>query len=178
MLAQLLMQLDGTHFPIKAATLPATIHQLPDPSFLQTHFNLDFAHIKLNHPGDCFGYKFTHHGKSVVIIPDNQLHQVNTTEHFDKLTDFCKDVDILIHDAQYLSTDMPQKADWGHSLVQDTCRLARDAGVKDLILFHHDPNRTDSEIDGILEGARNWFKKERCATACRAAFDGMTLSLR
>ena len=111
-----------------------------------------------------------------IPVPEEKPN-ANTTDHFDQLKAFCKDIDILIHDAQYLPADMPIKRDWGHSLVEDTCRLARDANVKELILFHHDPNRTDSEIDGILDDAKDWFKKEGCPTGCRAAFDGMMVSL-
>ena len=72
---------------------------------------------------------------------------------------------------------MPHKRGWGHSLVSQACELAVTAQVKHLILFHHDPDRTDDEVDTIQNNARAWFQERNHAIQCTAAFEGLTLNL-
>ena len=63
--------------------------------------------------------------------------------------DFCSDADVLIHDAQYTPDEIGRRKGWGHSDYVSTCNMAIRAGVKRLLLFHHDPWRKDSEIAAI-----------------------------
>lgn len=60
------------------------------------------------------------------------------------------DVDLLIHDAQYTAAEYPSRADFGHATVEYAVALAERAGARELALFHHDPDRTDDEIDAIV----------------------------
>ena len=87
--------------------------------------------------------------------------------------DFCTGADVLIHDAQYRSDDVPEKVGWGHSVLRDTCRLARAAAVDELVLFHHDPERTDEALDAMQKQARSWLGAHD--VECRAAYEGLTL---
>ena len=84
---------------------------------------------------------------------------------------------MLIHDAQYLEADMPHKRGWGHSLVSQVCELAAAAAVKHLILYHHDPDRTDDELDVIQADARAWFRKNDYEVECTAGYEGLVLDL-
>jgi ribonuclease BN (tRNA processing enzyme) len=61
-------------------------------------------------------------------------------------------VDVLIHDSQYTAAELPERRDFGHSTVEYAVGLALEAGVRRLLLFHHDPTRTDDAIDAILAG--------------------------
>lgn len=69
---------------------------------------------------------------------------------------------------------MPQKHGWGHSLVSQACELAVAAEVKHLVLFHHDPERTDNELDSVQEDARSWFKTNDQTIQCTVALEGLT----
>ena len=62
--------------------------------------------------------------------------------------------DILIYDAQYTPEEYPAKVGWGHSTWQAGAELARAAGVPQLVLFHHDPGRTDAQLAAIEAQAR------------------------
>jgi ribonuclease BN (tRNA processing enzyme) len=61
---------------------------------------------------------------------------------------------VLVHDAQYLPEEIPARLGYGHSDYQQAVELALKAGVERLILTHHDPARSDDQIDAILARAR------------------------
>jgi len=147
---------------------------------------MDFLHdqgfnisqIATNHPGGGHGYRVEQKGRSVVYLTDNELDPpYKKATAFDEFVKFINRADVLIHDAQYLEQDMPRKHGWGHSLVSQACELAVAADVKHLILFHHDPERTDDELDAIQKDARTWFQKNNHEIKCTAAFEGLILEI-
>lgn len=97
-------------------------------------------------------------------------------EHNDPAMDrrfiaFAANADVLVADAQYLPSEYPAHAGWGHSTWSEAIRIAQAAGVKRLILTHHDRRRTDAQIDRIVKTARRSFPN------CEAAHQGMTIAL-
>jgi ribonuclease BN (tRNA processing enzyme) len=64
-------------------------------------------------------------------------------------------VDLLIHDAQHTAPEFASKSFMGHSAVEYPVGLARQAGARKVLLFHHDPPRTDDEVDAIVDGFRD-----------------------
>jgi len=105
---------------------------------------------KLNHPDPVYGFRLEAGGKSIVYATD--------TEHFScvdpTLVKLAAAADILIYDAQYTPEEYPSKVGWGHSTWQAGAELARAAGVAQLVLFHHDPNRTDAQLAAIEADAQ------------------------
>ena len=73
--------------------------------------------------------------------------------------------DILIYDSQYTPEEYPAKVGWGHSTWQAGAELARAAGVPQLVLFHHDPRRTDAQLAALEAQAR----APRCRARSRRA---------
>ena len=68
-------------------------------------------------------------------------------EENEKLLDFYRDADILIHDCQYTKEEyFSSKIGWGHSFFEHAIDSALKANVKKIVLFHHDPLRTDQEL--------------------------------
>jgi ribonuclease BN (tRNA processing enzyme) len=103
--------------------------------------------IPLQHPQGGFGYRFREGSKSVVFITDNEL----TAEPWarsrpEDFIRFCKGADILIHDSQYTPEERQKRKGWGHSDYASVVDLAAKSQVGRLILFHHDPSRTDLEM--------------------------------
>ncbi len=82
------------------------------------------------------------------------------------------DVDLLIHDAQYTRAEFPARAHFGHSTVDYAIELGERAGVGKVVLFHHDPSRTDDQIDALV--AVNQHHTVRVV----AAAEGLSLDLR
>jgi ribonuclease BN (tRNA processing enzyme) len=100
---------------------------------------------RLNHPDPVYGFRLEHAGRAIVYATD--------TEHFacvdPALKRLAAGADILIYDAQYTPDEYPGKVGWGHSTWQAGAELARAAGVRQLVLFHHDPDRSDAQLAAI-----------------------------
>jgi ribonuclease BN (tRNA processing enzyme) len=77
----------------------------------------------------------------------------------------------LFHDAQYTDEELPARAYFGHSSPGYALRLAERAGVKRLVLYHHDPQRTDDQIDAIVSHYQG------AAVPVEAAIGGTTIDL-
>ncbi|HEX2273576.1 MAG TPA: MBL fold metallo-hydrolase [Acidimicrobiales bacterium] len=81
-------------------------------------------------------------------------------------------VDLLVHDAQHVEGEFPAKAYLGHSTVEYAVALAREANARKLLLYHHDPDRTDDEIDAIVAGTDG-----TASLIVEAAAEGTTIDL-
>ncbi len=178
-ICSLLDQMDGAHFPVSADSLPSQPNCVTesDVDFLRSR-GIQAFKIATNHPGGGFGYRIEWQGCSAVYLTDNELDPPYTkTTQFEGFVEFCRNTDVLIHDAQYVEADMPLKHGWGHSLASQACTLAAEAGAKQLVLYHHDPDRVDDEIDAIQEDARNSLRKRGSLTKCVAAYEGLTIEI-
>ena len=163
---------------VRSSLRDALVHQMTDPVFpvrfdelggkLTTRdvrygdrFDIGDAHVRVgkgNHPGGVLAYRIEHGGKSIVYATD--------TEHFacvdPDLRAFAKGADIMIYDAQYTPEEYAGKigrsrVGWGHSTFVAAAELAREADVGKLVLFHHDPQRTDAAVDEIEQRAQLLF---------------------
>ncbi|HHJ36711.1 MAG TPA: MBL fold metallo-hydrolase [Gammaproteobacteria bacterium] len=179
LLCSLFDQMDGYNFPLKSEELPSNSECI----FKGTEavlFEKDIHIIKkpLNHPGGGSAYRIEDEGVSCAYITDNELdppYKVNT--RYDGWVDFCSGVDVLIHDAQYTEEDMPHKHGWGHSLISQVRQLAIDANVGTLILFHHDPDRSDAELDEIQIENETFFRQHFDNNKSYCAAEGMQITL-
>ena len=85
---------------------------------------------------------------------------------------WCTGADVLINDAQFKPEQLAgSRKGWGHSSWEESVRLAKAAGVRQLVLFHHDPDSTDKDVDEILGQSQSRFD-EVCAAA-----EGMVLTM-
>jgi phosphoribosyl 1,2-cyclic phosphodiesterase len=116
-------------------------------------------------------YRVTCGGRSVVYATDIEAPLGG---HDDVVT-FARGADVLIHDAQYTDAEYHDghhgKAGWGHSTVRMAAEVARAAGVGELLLYHHDPDRADPQMPALERLARRIFPQSRIAT------EGMKVSL-
>ena len=109
--------------------------------------------IRVRHPSFVIGYRVKVGGKVVCFIPDNEIEgaMYETEPGFERrIVDFVGDADLLIHDSMYTDEEYPSRTGWGHSTFEQSLRLAKEGGVKELLFFHHDPTRTDDQLDAIV----------------------------
>lgn len=143
---------DG-RFPVPFEDLPSRMERSDDlapPCFRLGETQV--STLPLNHPQGAIGFRFTEGQNSLVFITDNELEPEKDPP--EELVRFCEGASALIHDAQYLPEEMEQRKGWGHSDWNSTLKLARQAGVGRLILTHHDPSRTDSQLEKLVDEAR------------------------
>jgi phosphoribosyl 1,2-cyclic phosphodiesterase len=169
---------DGEHFPVRFADLPAQIERAPTDGD-QRIGSAQVTAVALNHPGGAVGFRIDDDdGTSVCYLTDNELHppsgQVTTPA---ELARFAAGTSLIIHDAQYLPSDMPAKHGWGHSLVDEVLTLARDAGARAVALHHHDPDRDDAALDAVAGGAARWARENAPALETIVAREGLDLDL-
>lgn len=124
------------------------------------------------HSGPTNGYRIESGEGSVAYVPDHQQPELGSTDVADSVLALCDGVDLLIHDAQYDAAEFGAKSDWGHSTAAYALEVARQAGVKRLVLFHHDPTHDDRWIDASLEDTRRSGGSIEVITAC----EGLRLS--
>jgi len=179
MFNSLIQQMDGAHFPVNMDHLPSRCRIInEDISVFMRDKGFNISRIATNHPGGAYGYRIENGGRSVVYLTDNEIDPPYEKVHgFDDYVRFCKNADILIHDGQYIESDMPSKHGFGHSLVSQACELAAAAKIKHLILYHHDPDRSDDELDSIQDKANSFFCKNNHDVICSAAYEGLEFNI-
>ena len=111
----------------------------------------------MKHPSYVVGYRVEVQGTVICFIPDNELDGTDYPVGDDwreRLVRFVGDADLLLHDAMYTDEEYEARRGWGHSTFRQAVRLAEEAGVGNLLFFHHDPERTDDALDEIVAGVR------------------------
>ena len=178
-LASLIDQMDGAHFPITPDQVPSNFNFVTENplEFLDSNgFHLEM--VPMNHPGKAFGYKITIDDKIICYFTDNEIDPpYEKSIELNELTNQCRNADILIHDAQYTEDDMPLKHGWGHSLISQVTELGKSAEVKNLVYYHHDPERTDDLLDKELEKAAKTLKENGSSVQPYFAYEGLKLTL-
>jgi phosphoribosyl 1,2-cyclic phosphodiesterase len=123
----------------------------------------------LNHPQGCVGYRIEADGGVFVLATDTEP---GSPVHDRSVRELARDADVLVYDAQYTPEQLAgEKKGWGHSSWLEGIRIARDAGAKRLILFHHDPDSDDAFVDSLVLKARQEF------ASVTGASEGLTIDL-
>ena len=165
-------------FPIQFDALLATIDYDVECRLGYQIDTIEIFPINLNHPNGGMGYKFVEDGKSFVFLTDNELgskHRNGRT--FEEYAEFSKDADLLIHDSEFTEEEYQITRGWRHSTYPDALRLAREAHVKALGLFHHNQNRSDRDQDMIVQECRSINEDNHINMDCFALTQTTTLTL-
>ena len=165
-------QLQYRYFPVKYSELSAKIEYI---HLKEDEFDLgDGMTVKtkyLNHPVSCLGYRFEFAGKSFCTLFDHEPFknifstdpadpdydpvvaeegEIAAREENEKIQNFYRGADLLIHDCQYTEQEyLSSKKGWGHSYFDYVVSSAQRGNVKKLLLIHHDPMRTDDQLDEL-----------------------------
>ena len=162
-------QMADPYFPVDMSAMLAVrtfteIHQGP--------FQLDDFIIqarRVHHPQGCLSFRIENNGKVVLYATDTEPGDP-TSDH--AIRELARDTDLLIYDSQYTMEQLHgDRKGWGHSGWEEGVRVCQEAGVKEFILFHHDPDRNDEGVDRLLATARSRFPNSR------AAYEGLEIAL-
>ncbi len=122
----------------------------------------------LFHPGGGTGYRVETPGGAIVYACD---HEHGDPEADRVLRRYAEGAAVLIYDTQYTPQEYAGRKGWGHSTWLEATRVARDAGVKRLVMYHHDPEHADDEVSRIVSEAAREFE------AVAAAKEGWSIRL-
>jgi phosphoribosyl 1,2-cyclic phosphodiesterase len=160
------------YFPVRRVELAAAIEYFElKEGRIDLGDGLTVTTKYLNHPLLCLGYRFEYQGKVLCTAFDTepfrnlflsdpedsnydealaQEGQLVADEQNQAVEQFIAGADLLIQDAQYTRQEYEStKLGWGHTSYEYACEAASRAGVKVLVLFHHDPARTDAQLDEL-----------------------------
>lgn len=134
--------------------------------------------IPISHPNGGSGYKFVEDGKSFVFLTDNELGFIHSGGRtFHEYVDFSAGADLLIHDSEYTPEEYQTFIEWGHSVYTDVLKLAQEASVKKLGLFHLNQERTDDQMDEMVNFCRQYLADQDHKIECVGVGTDMTFEL-
>jgi phosphoribosyl 1,2-cyclic phosphodiesterase len=180
--AILRQQMDPAVFPVPLDALSArlTVQHVEPGEFVMGGFRV--RAMRLRHPGMTLGYRLTPTagGPSIAYVTDNEL---DGPDHGTgpgwrgEFVRFLQGAELLIHDAMYTPEELETHRGWGHSTFEQAVTVAAEAGIRRLVLFHHEPEHGDGVMDGLLDEARRLAKQGRRPAEVLAAQEGVTLTL-
>jgi phosphoribosyl 1,2-cyclic phosphodiesterase len=151
-------------FPVRLRDVAAHIELHDAP---MTDFEIGGLHITSQmviHPGPTVGYRISDGASTMAYVPDHEPalaadtnsygHELRPDPRWTSGHDLVRGADLMVHDAQYTADEYETRVGWGHSRIEDAVGLARMAGAKRLVTFHHDPAHDDAELDAMLAVAR------------------------
>ncbi|PYK97717.1 MAG: hypothetical protein DME19_15295 [Verrucomicrobia bacterium] len=184
-------QMESPYFPVSLQHMPGNIDVT---ELKELEFSVGKVRVKaafVNHPGVCVGYRLFSSAGSIAYLPDNEPFQrmrshpggQETSDRLEalkyasdqdqKIIEFLKDADVLIIDSQYDDAEYQSHVGWGHGCVEDVVALALFAKVRQLFLFHHDPDHDDAQISKMLGWARQLVAMQGESLAVDAAREGL-----
>lgn len=183
-------QLDYSFFPVRMDELAATLtfHDLKEESFEVKGFKVKTLYA--NHPVTTLAYRIEADGKSFIFSGDtepylnyfdndpdadeDELEEVQAVinEQNQRWNDFLKDADLCFHDAQYTPEEYENFKGWGHTPMDVAIDNCAKAGVKKLILTHHDPKRTDDQLDDLLPRWQKYIQENNLSIDIDFAREG------
>jgi len=185
-------QMNPVNFPVQIDEMSSKFefHEMYEGTYVVEGIKVETLY--LNHPGYALGYKFHIKDKCIVYVSDNEPYpvyptasqnsdnpgeKVFTEDNNQRIIMFSKDAHLFIHDAQYTPEEYKNKYQWGHSPYDYTVKVALEANVHTLVLFHHDPLHDDDFIDSMIDSAKKISWQADSSMKILGAREGMVLSL-
>ena len=165
------------HFPIRPKQLGDgwTFNAIQPGHCEFEGFSVDALEIP-HKGGRTFGYRVSDGSATLAYLPDHSPISLGpgpdgTGVFHDAAITLTKDADLLVHDSQHTAAELPRLGYLGHSAVEYAVALAQRANALQFALFHHDPWRTDAEIDALVA------RQATAPVRVFAAYDGMVMDL-
>jgi len=179
-------QMDSEYFPVSMSALTADI-RIQEMS----EENLHLGPMRIEweeqgfHPGGSVRYRFSAHGKKVVYATDVELDLLFGGDHRTKEKEaaaqdylrFVQGADLLIADGMFSEEEYPARLGWGHASIPAVIDAASRADVKQLAVFHHDPQHSDKVLDDLWARYRSRYLAGLPRMDLFWAREGLTLAV-
>jgi ribonuclease BN (tRNA processing enzyme) len=145
-------------FPVHVGEAPSnpTFHDVPNGQIQIGSLTITAEPVA--HRGPTVGYRLEEGGRSLTYIPDHEpgrgIDLQRTEAEWISGFEIARDTDILLHDAQYSEEEYPTYTGWGHSSIRDTVSFAQQMKVRELVMFHHDPQHADDQLESMQKRVR------------------------
>ena len=165
-------------FPVLIRDLPSKLilHDIENSFFEIGPFKIQSCYVI--HAGPTVGFRVTGEHSVFAYIPDHEpalgLRGLPTDTKWISGFDLVSNADLLLHDGQYTAQEYKTRMGWGHSNIEDTIKFASLAGVKHLLITHHDPFHSDSQLNEIFSEVQ---KKMGNPFTYGMAMEGMEIEL-
>ena len=165
-------------FPVLIRDLPCNLvlHEVGNSNFDIGHFNIQSSFVI--HPGPTVGYRINGKNSVFSYIPDHEpaLGSNGMIRDSKWISGFelASEADLLYHDGQYTTEEYDKKKGWGHSCIDDALLFASFCHVKSILISHHDPCHTDTQLNEI---ALHLKKTNPYLFNCELAMEGMEIEL-
>jgi len=112
--------------------------------------------------GRTFGYRISDGHSTLAYMPDHCPTALGPGEdgfgeYHPAAIELAHGADVLVHDAQLFPEELASDARFGHAVADYAVELARRAGTRSVVLFHHRQDRTDETLDGLAQRFRGAF---------------------
>ena len=145
-------------FPVRLRDVAARLELHDAPMGRFEIGGLEVTAATVIHPGQTLGYRISDGESTMAYLPDHEpaLGADGIPDRADWTSghDLAADADLILHDAQYTADEYEQRVGWGHSRVTHAVDLAKLAGARRLVTFHHDPAHNDATLDEMLGDAQ------------------------
>lgn len=138
----------------------------------------EITNHELFHPGKSFGYRFANDDGGIIVYASDAEYKHLQHSKISEYLDFFRDADILIFDTQYTLTEALAKEDWGHSSAMIGIEMAMEAGVKNLVMFHHEPTYSDDKVVSLCVKADQYqdiLNDSRHKCKIHIAYEGLVM---
>ncbi|HEX6749356.1 MAG TPA: MBL fold metallo-hydrolase [Longimicrobium sp.] len=169
-------QMTPLYFPVPLSDVPATVEFAAADGAPWSEGGVEVTAFRVRHPGVTLGYRVSAGGASVIYVPDDELGDADP-RWYAGMVEFARGADLLVHDAMYTDAEYARFRGWGHSGAGQAVRLAEDAGVRKLALFHHAPDRTDDEVERMAGELRDELQARGSPLVLSAAAEGEEIAL-
>jgi phosphoribosyl 1,2-cyclic phosphodiesterase len=184
-------QMNSTYFPVQIDQMKAKIAFRAVAEETLDIQGASVSSLYVNHPAFALGFRLEYRGKTLVYVSDNEpfdrelknssrnvdsriieKYRASKGDPNDRIYDFARGADVLIHDSTYTPEEYKTHIGWGHSPYLFSLEVARRGGVRHLVLFHHDPSHNDDDLDAMFVHCQQEMRRQGDTFSCVVAREG------
>lgn len=186
------VQLQNSYFPVSETQMDATIEYQTLAVGLPVQVgDATVSNVVMSHPVTDLGYRIESNGKSMffsgdheplfnIYTPDHPEHaafQAQVDQRTAAIDDLIRGTDVLVIDCSYTREEYPSKIGWGHGTFDTALAMALRAGAKKLYCTHHEPTRSDDELEAVFAEVMARYASQLNGLQVFLAYEGLEVEV-